>query len=180
MIIGIIIAVVVVLWLMGTYNNFIQIRNKCDYAWSQIDVMLKKRFDLIPNLVETVKGYAAHEKEVFENVAKARSMMQNATGVADQAQANNMLTGTLKTLFAVAENYPELKANENFMNLQEELSDIETKISYQRQFYNDAVYAFNTAIQQFPGNILAGIFHFTPKEFFKTDESERENVKVKF
>ena len=113
-------------------------------------------------------------------MTKARSMMQNATGVADQAQASNMLTGTLKTLFAVAENYPELKANENFMKLQEELSDIETKISYQRQFYNDAVYAFNTAIQQFPGNILAGIFHFVPKEFFKTDEAERENVKVEF
>ena len=172
--------VVVVLWAIGQYNGLIGVRNKCDHAWAQIDVMLKKRFDLIPNLVETVKGYASHEKEVFEGVARARSMMDNATGVAQQAEADNMLSSTLKSLFAVAEAYPELKANENFMSLQNELSDIETKISYERQFYNDAVYAFNTQIQQFPGTIFAMLFHFTPREFFKTEGAERENVQVKF
>lgn len=181
---GIAILIIVILflifWIIGTYNSLIRTRNKCDYAWSQIDVILKKRFDLIPNLVETVKAYAAHEKDVLENVTKARSMINSAGSVADQAEANNMLTGTLRTLFAVAENYPQLKANENFLKMQEDLNDIETKISYQRQFYNDAVYSYNTMIQQFPGNIFAGIFGFIAKELFKTPDAERENVKVKF
>ena len=178
----IIIAVVVVvaLWFMGQYNGLVALRNKCDHAWAQIDVQLKKRFDLVPNLVETVKGYASHEKEIFTKVAEARSMMTQAQGPADQAKADNALSGTLKTLFAVAENYPELKANENFLELQTELTDIEEKISYERQFYNDAVYAYNTQIQQFPGNIIAMIFHFVVKEFFKTEGAEREVVKVQF
>ena len=176
----IIVVVILIIWLVSQYNGLISVRNRCDHAWAQIDVMLTKRFDLIPNLVEAVKGYAAHEKELFAKIAEARSLMTNATGVKEQAQADNMLSGTLKTLFAVAEAYPELKADTSFLNLQKELSDIETKISYQRQFYNDAVYAFNTSIEQFPGNIVAGMFHFTQKEFFKAEETQRQNVKVQF
>ena len=174
------VVVVVIFWIIKTYNGLIQIRNRCDLTWSQIDVMLKKRFDLIPNLVATVKGYASHEKEVFEGVAIARSMMDNAKGVADAAEANNMLTGTLRTLFAVAEAYPELKANENFMDLQNELSDLESKIASRRQYYNDSVYSFNTAIQMFPGSLFAMIFHFTAREYFAAEEEEKKNVKVEF
>ena len=177
---AVVILAVIIFFVIGQYNNMIMQRNKCDYAWSQIDVILKKRYDLIPNLVETVKAYATHEKDIFEEVARARSMMTSSQGVESRAEAENMLSGTLKTLFAVAENYPELKANENFLKMQEDLEDIETKISYQRQFYNDAVYAYNTMIQQFPGSVFAGMFHFAVKEYFKTPEEERENVRVKF
>lgn len=175
-----VIVAIFILWIVASYNNLVSLRNRVDLTWSQIDVILKKRYDLIPNLMETVKGYAAHEKEVLLGVTEARNMASKATTVAEQAQADNMLSGTLKSLFAVAENYPDLKANENFLDFQNELSDIETKISYQRQFYNDAVFAFNTYIQQFPGVIFASIFHFTIREYFKVEETEKQNVKVKF
>lgn len=177
------IIVIVILAIIGfsIYNKLIQCRNKMEFTWAQIDVMLKKRFDLIPNLVETVKGYATHEREVLENVTKARNMSAASTGVAEQATADNMISGALKSLFAVAENYPNLKANENFIMLQNELSDIETKIAYQRQFFNDAVFAYNTLIQVFPSNIIAKLFNFKENEYFKTElAEEREPVPVKF
>jgi len=170
-----------VLFFIFAYNNLISLRNRIDNAWSQIDVQLKRRYDLVPNLVETVKGYAKHEKELFTEVTKARAAAANAAGVAEKAKAENMLSSTLKSLFAVAENYPQLRANENFKMLQEELAGIENKIAYARQFYNDSVLAYNTAIQTIPTNIVAGLFGFAPREFFKTEgEAERENVKVKF
>jgi LemA protein len=178
----VIIAVIVIfiLWLIGMYNGLVRFRNQIDNAWSQIDVQLKRRFDLIPNLVETVKGYAKHEREVFENVTKARNMLGSAQTLADKAKADNMISSTLKSLFAVAEAYPQLKANENFMQLQEELSGTESKIAYARQFYNDSVLSFNNKIQMFPSNIIAGMFNFVKREFFKTEGAEREAVKVKF
>ncbi len=171
----------VILWAIFAYNSLIGMKNKVENSWSQIDVQLKRRFDLIPNLVETVKGYAKHEREVFENVTKARTALGNAKSPGEKAKADNMLAGTLKTLFAVAENYPQLKANENFLALQEELSGTENKIAYARQFYNDMVMQFNTSIQMFPGMIIANMFGFKAFEFFKTeDEAAREPVKVKF
>ncbi|MEM2137953.1 MAG: LemA family protein [Candidatus Anstonellaceae archaeon] len=172
--------VLVVLFFVLTYNSLISQRNRIDSAWSQIDVQLKRRFDLVPNLVETVKGYAKHEKETFENVTKARAAVAAAGSMAEKARAENMLSSTLKSLFAVAEDYPKLMANENFKMLQEELSGIENKIAYARQFYNDTVLSYNTAIQTIPTSIIAGMFGFTAREFFKADETERENVKVKF
>ncbi|MEK6953467.1 MAG: LemA family protein [Candidatus Micrarchaeota archaeon] len=171
---------VLLAWFVLTYNSFITMRNRIENAWSQIDVQLKKRYDLIPNLVETVKGYARYEKSVFENVTKARAMTANAGNIADKAKADNMLTGALKSLFAVAENYPNLKANENFMQLQEELSGIESKIAYARQFYNDSVLEFNTGIQTVPSNIVAGLGSFTKRDYFKVEEGERAPVKVSF
>lgn len=162
------------------YNHLVTLRNRIDNAWSQIDVQLKRRYDLIPNLVETVKGYAAHEKELFENVTKARSSAMNAQSVGDQAQAENMLSQTLKSLFAVAENYPDLKANQNFMMLQEELSGTESKIAYARQFYNDSVMTYNTSIQRFPTNLMAGMMGFREREYFEIEEAAREAVKVDF
>jgi LemA protein len=180
---GIIIALILgffVLMLIVLYNSLITLRNRIDNAWSQIDVQLKRRYDLIPNLIETVKGYAAHEKQLFENVTNARSAAIAAGGVGEQSKAENMLTGTLRSLFAVAENYPELKANQNFMMLQEELSGTEGKIAYARQFYNDTVMAYNTQIQRFPSNIVASIFGFTGREYFEIEESSREPVKVQF
>ena len=182
MLIGlVVVAVLIVLYAILSFNSLVGLRNRVDNAWSQIDVQLKRRVDLIPNLVETVKGYAKHEKEVFENVTKARAAMMGAGGVGDKAKADNMLSGALKSLFAVAENYPQLKANENFMMLQEELSGTESKIAYARQFYNDMVMQFNTSIQTFPGMLFASTFGFKIKEFFKTEtEAEREPVKVKF
>ncbi len=170
----------VILWAILTFNSLIGMKNKVNNSWSQIDVQLKRRFDLIPNLVETVKGYAKHEKELFENVTKARTALGNANTPGEKAKADNMLSGTLKTLFAVAENYPQLKANENFMMLQEELSGTESKIAYSRQFYNDMVMQYNTAIQMFPGMLFANIFGFKAFDFFKTDDAQREPVKVKF
>jgi len=175
-----IVAIIVVLYLIGAFNYFITLRNRIDNAWSQIDVQLKRRFDLIPNLVETVKGYAKHEKETFKMVTEARNIMQSATTMKEKAKANNMISDALKSLFAVAEAYPNLKANENFMQLQEELSGTENKVSYARQFYNDSVLKLNTAVQKFPGNIIAGMFGIKEREFFKTDEVERKNVKVSF
>jgi LemA protein len=169
----IVLIVVVVVGLLFTtlYNSLVRGRNKVDQAWAQIDVQLKRRSDLIPNLIETVKGYAAHESDVFENVTRARSASINAQGVEQQAQAENMLTGALKSLFAVAEAYPELKANQNFLELQEELTGTEGRIAYARQFYNDAVQSYNTSIQTLPRNILAGMFNFTIREYFKIDEA---------
>ena len=168
------------LFFIVVYNSLVTQRARIDNSWSQIDVQLKRRFDLIPNLVETVKGYAKHEKELFTDVTKARAATASAGTLAEKAKADNMLSGTLKSLFAVAENYPQLKANENFKMLQEELSGIEGKIAYARQFYNDTVLSYNTAIQTVPTNIVAGMFHFTPRDFFKAEGAERENIKVKF
>lgn len=165
---------------ISMYNRLVVLRNRIENAWSQIDVQLKRRTDLIPNLVETVKGYASHEKEVFQKVTEARSALMNAQGVRDQAEANNMLTGALKSLFAVAENYPELKANQNFMMLQEELSGTESKIAYARQFYNDTVLKYDNMREKFPSNIVASMFGFSEREYFTVEEGEREPVKVEF
>ena len=181
----IILAVIVILFLIfiGIYNGLVGLRNQVKNAWAQIDVQLKRRYDLIPNLVETVKGYAAHEKSVFEDVAAARSAAQqvSSAGPAARAQAENGLTQALGRLFAVAEAYPVLKANENFLALQEELSSTENKIAFSRQFYNDSVLNFNNKIQMFPSNIIAGMFGFTMSEFFEVKaEAERNAPKVSF
>ena len=162
------------------YNSFVTLRNKVENGWAQIDVQLKKRFDLIPNLVETVKGYAKHEKGIFEEVARMRSAVSNAKTREEYVEANNQLSNTLKTLFAVAENYPNLKANENFMQLQGELSNIEGKIAYSRQFYNDTVFMYNTEVQKFPAVVFAKILGFKEQVYFKASGEEKENVKVKF
>jgi LemA protein len=175
-----IVIVIVVLYLVGAFNGLVVLRNRIENAWSQIDVQLKRRTDLIPNLVETVKGYASHEKEVFQRVTEARSAVMSAQGVKGQAEANNMLTGALKSLFAVAEAYPELKANQNFMMLQEELSGTESKIAYARQFYNDTVLKYDNMREKFPTNIVASMFNFAAREYFEVGEAEREPVKVKF
>jgi LemA protein len=180
MLIFLVIVVVIALWVVAIYNSLVVLRNRIENAWSQIDVQLKRRTDLIPNLVETVKGYASHEKEVFTKVTEARAALVHAEGVKDQAQANNMLTGALKTLFAVAENYPELKANQNFMMLQEELAGTESKIAYARQFYNDTVLKYDNKREKFPSNIIANMFGFKDREYFEVAEAEREPVKVDF
>ena len=174
-------AFLVILWWVGVYNMLIRLRNRVREAWAQIDVQLKRRYDLIPNLVNTVKGYAKHEKELFENVTKARANAIAAGSVGQQAQAENMLTGALRSIFAVAENYPDLKANQNFLSLQEELSSTENKISFARQHYNDCVMGYNTRIETVPSNVLAGVFAFRPREFFELeDEAQREVPKVDF
>jgi len=173
----VVILVVAIIWL---YNSLVNLRNRVKNAWSQIDVQLKRRTDLIPNLVETVKGYATHEKSVFENVTKARSSLMNASGVKESAEANNQLTGALKSLFAVAENYPDLKASQNFRELQALLSETEDKIAYSRQFYNDTVLRYNNKVQMFPSNILASLFKFTEADFFEIAEGERAVPEVKF
>lgn len=162
------------------YNNLIKQRNRVENAWAQIEVQLKRRNDLIQNLVETIKGYAQHEKTLFENVTKARASMATAKGVNETAEASNMLSSTLKSLFAVVENYPELKANENFIQLQEELAETEDKIAYTRQFYNDTAMKYNISIQTIPNNIVAGITGFDKKELFETPPEEREVPKVQF
>lgn len=169
-----------IIFVIAIYNRLIVLRNRIDNSWAQIDVQLKRRYDLIPNLVETVKGYAKHEKTVFEEVTKARTQAINAGTVQEQSNAENMLTGALKSLFAVAENYPDLKANENFLMLQEELSGTESKIAYARQFYNDTVMKFNTTIQTFPNNLLAGMLGFNQRDYFEIEEASREAVKVDF
>lgn len=178
----IVIAIVVVLGiaLIVMYNSLVKLRNRIDNAWSQIDVQLKRRYDLIPNLVETVKGYASHERETLESVTQARNMAIQAEGPQQQAQAENMLSGALKSLFAVSEAYPDLKANQNFLNLQEELTGTEGRIAYARQFYNDQVYKYNTKIQTFPSMMIAGPFGFTAREFFEADDESRGPVKVSF
>jgi LemA protein len=172
--------VLLVIIAIGIYNSLVVKRNRVRNGWSQIDVQLKRRIDLIPNLVETVKGYAAHEKAIFERIAEARSLAINAKGPAESAKANNVLSDTLKTLFAVVESYPNLKANENFLKLQEELSGTENKIAFSRQFYNDVVMDYNNSTQLFPSNLLAGMFNFKPAEFYNVPETEREAPKVKF
>jgi LemA protein len=167
--------------LIGMYNSLVQLRVRADSAWSDIDVQLKRRHDLIPNLVETVKGYAAHEKGTFEDVAKFRSQAMQATTPADKAQAENQLSGALKSLFAVAENYPELKASEQFTGLQTSLNSIEDNIQNARRYYNAVIRDYNTRVQSFPANIIAGMFGFQAKQFFEVDSPEdRQNVQVKF
>jgi LemA protein len=174
------IAVLAALYLVGIYNSLASLKVKVKEAWSGIDVQLKRRIDLIPNLVETVKAYAQHEKEVFEAVTQARAALMSASSHKDALQADNQLTGALKSLFAVAEAYPELKAQEGFIKLQSELSDTESKIAYSRQFYNSIVKDMNSKIVTFPGNIFAGMFGFKQEEFFEAKEEEREPVKVSF
>jgi LemA protein len=185
LIVGIVVlAVIIILWLVGTYNGLVGVRNTVKNAWAQIDVQLKRRYDLIPNLVETVKGYAKHESSTFEKVTQARSACMQAStsgNVAEQAKAEGFLTQALKSLFAVAEAYPELKANQNFLALQEELTATENKISFARQFYNDSVMQYNNKIQMFPSNIIAGMFNFKESEFFNVESpEERKAVKVQF
>ncbi len=177
-----IIAVVVglALWIVGIYNGLITLKNRVDEAWSDIDVQLKRRYDLIPNLVETVKGYATHERELFEKVTQARTQAMGAGTVAEKGQAENMLSGTLKSLFAVSENYPELKANQNFLELQRELTDTEDKIQASRRFYNGNVRDFNIKIEVFPETIIAKQLGFTKREFFEIEQKEKEPVQVKF
>jgi len=174
------ILVVIVFVLIGIYNSLVQLRVRCDSAWSDIDVQLKRRHDLIPNLVETVKGYAGHEKGTFENIAKFRSQAMQATSPADKAAAENQLTGALKSLFAVAENYPQLKASEEFTQLQGSLNQIEDTIQNSRRYYNAVVRDLNTKIQTFPNNLIAGTFGFQQRQFFETAAADREPVAVKF
>ena len=178
-IVGIVVAVLV-LFVIFLYNSLIRLRNEVRNAFAQIDVQLKRRNDLIPNLVEAVKGYMKHERTVLENITQARSAVMKATTMTEKAKASNMLSNTLKSLFAVAENYPTLKANENFMQLQEELAGTENKIAYARQFYNDIVLEFNNKIQMFPSNIFANMLNFIKEMPFEATETERKNVKVQF
>ncbi|HVV15007.1 MAG TPA: LemA family protein [Candidatus Paceibacterota bacterium] len=176
-------AAVLVFWVIVSYNHFVTLVQRVKEAWADIDVQLKRRYDLIPNLVETVKGYATHEREAFENVTKARAAAMGAQGPEEKGQAENMLSGALKSLFAVAEAYPDLKANQNFLGLQTELSDTENKIQAARRFYNGNVRDLNTGLQSFPGNVIAGVFHFEQKEYFELSADEaaaREPVKVQF
>lgn len=176
------IAVLLVLFVIVTYNRLVRFRNRIEAAWAQIDVQLRRRHDLIPNLVETVKGYAAHERETLEAVTRARQQAVQAQGegVESQAQAENFLTQTLRQLFAVAEAYPDLKANENFLALQEELTGTESRIAFARQFYNEQVLAYDNALETFPSNVIAGAFSFEPKEYFEAEENSREPVRVDF
>ncbi|MEN9979371.1 MAG: LemA family protein [candidate division WOR-3 bacterium] len=175
-----IIAGLLILLAIGSYNLLVSSRNRVKNGWHQIDVQLKRRIDLIPNLVETVKAYAAHEREVFEKIAEARTQAINARGPGEAARADSQLTSTLKTLFALVENYPDLKANQNFMRLQEELTHTENKIAFARQFYNDVVLDYNNRVQMFPTNIIAALFRFQPAEFYEIPETEREVPKVNF
>ncbi len=178
----IVLAVVAVLivYLVVAYNRLVSLRNRIDAAWSQIEVQLRRRHDLIPNLVETVRGYATHERETLESVIEARGAAVAARGVEDQAQAENMLTQTLRQLLAVAEAYPELRANQNFLSLQEELTGTEGRIAFARQFFNETVLAYDNALESFPSNIIAGAFNFTPKPYFETEDAAREPVRVDF
>ena len=172
--------VLLVAWGVITYNKLVRQRNQVDASWAQIDVQLKRRYDLIPNLVETVKGYAAHERGTFEAVTQARANAINAQTPGEQAQAENVLSGALKSLFAVAEAYPDLKANQNFLNLQEELTSAEDRVAYARQYYNDSVLSYNTQIQKFPTVILAGMFNFEKREFFDAAPEDTETPQVQF
>lgn len=183
MVIAIIILIIVVLvvWLISSYNGFVKLRNKTEEAFSAMDVSLKKRYDLIPNYVETVKGYAKHESETLKNVVNARNMAMTASTPEERIEKDNLLTGSLRSLFAIAENYPELKANTNFLELQKQLSDIEEEIAGSRRYYNGVVNKFNTKTEMFPGNLIAGIFGFHRKPLYEVNDiQERENVKVSF
>ena len=171
---------VVAVYLVMTYNGLVALRNRIENSWAQIDVQLKRRYDLIPNLVETVKGYAAHEAQTLEAVIQARNMAINAQGAHDQANAENMLTGALKSLFAVSEAYPDLKANQGFLQLQEELTGTEGRIAYARQFFNDVVNKYNTKIQSFPAVLIARQMGFTEREYFEADDDSRGPVQVQF
>lgn len=176
------VVLVIAVYLIATYNSLVKLRQRVQNAWSQVDVQLKRRYDLIPNLVNTVKGYASHEKETLEKVTNARNMAISASRVADQANAENVLSGALKTLFAVAENYPDLKANTNFLSLQQELTDTESKIAFSRQFYNDTVQKFNTKIELFPTNLFAGMLGFAMVDYFtlQGEAAARQAVQVDF
>ncbi len=174
------IILVIIFAIIGMYNNLVSLKMRVKNAWAQIDTQLKRRFDLIPNLVETVKGYTAHEQETLEKVIAARNSYATASTIEDKANANNALNATLKNLFALSESYPDLKANQNFMALQTELTGTEDKIAYSRQFYNDTVQMYNTAIMKFPANIIAGMFGYKEEAFFAIDEVEKEPVKVQF
>jgi LemA protein len=178
-IIGIIIAIIIILIIL-LYNSLIRLKNQVKNSFAQIDVQLKRRNDLIPNLVEAVKGYMKHEKTLLQNITKERASMMQAKTIEGKAKSSNMLSNTLKSLFAVSENYPQLKANENFLQLQEEITGTENKISYARQHYNDMVMVFNTKIEKFPNNIIAGSLSFQKEQSFKATEAERKNVEVKF
>jgi len=179
-IILLVLLIIIAFVLIGMYNSLVQLRVRCDSAWSDIDVQLKRRHDLIPNLVETVKGYAAHEKGTFENIAKFRSQAMQASSPADKAVAENQLSGALKSLFAVAENYPELKASEEFTQLQSSLSQTEDALQNSRRYYNAVVRDLNTKIQSFPTNFIAGMFGFQQRQFFEVEAADREPVAVKF
>lgn len=174
------IVVLLAIYLVATYNNLVVLRTRIQEALSGIDVQLKRRADLIPNLVETVKGYAKHEKTVFENVTKARSSLMKAESLHDKAAANDMLTNALKSLFAVAEAYPDLKASQNFQDLQRQIEDTEDKVAYSRQFYNSNVMDYNAKVQMFPSNFIASMFGFKPYEFFEANDADRQKVEVKF
>ena len=179
--IAIIIIVLLIIWIISIYNGLVTSKQKVDNAWSQIDVQLQRRFDLIPNFVETVKGYMTHESETFEKIAASRTSWANSSSVGEKAKLDGELSGALKTIMAVSENYPELKANTNFSELSEELRNTENKISFSRQFYNDSVTMYNTKLELFPSNIVAGMFNFTPRELFAAESDEaRKNVKVSF
>lgn len=178
-ILGIILLLVIAVIIL--YNSLVNAKQQVDNAWSQIDVQLQRRFDLIPNLVETVKGYMEHENSLLTKVTELRNSWTNAGSVTEKAELDNQLSGTLKTIMAISENYPDLKASQNFSELQEELRNTENKISYSRQFYNDSVTSYNTKLELFPSNIIASMFHFTEKTLFKTDNEEvKNNVKINF
>ena len=180
LIITIVVLLLLILSIIGMYNNLVSLKMRVKNAWAQIDTQLKRRFDLIPNLVETVKGYAAHEQGTLEKVIAARNSYATASTIEDKAAANNELSKTLKSIFALSESYPDLKANTNFMALQTELTGTEDKIAYSRQFYNDTVQMYNTAIMKFPANIIAGMFGYKEEPFFQIDEAHKEPVKVQF
>ena len=176
----VVIIVLLLLWLVAMFNKLVRLRNRAENAWAQVDVQLRKRYDLIPNLVETVKGYAAHERGTFEAVTNARTAAQQAQGVAQQAEAENMLTAAIGRLFAVAEAYPQLRATENFQQLQAQLSDVEQNIAVSRQVYNDTVLSYDNALETVPTNVIAGIFHFNPREYFQTEDATRAAPQVSF
>ena len=179
--IALIVVVLLIIWIIGMYNSLVSSRQKVDNAWSQIDVQLQRRFDLIPNFVETVKGYMTHESETFEKIAALRTSWANSSTVGEKAKLDGELSGALKTIMAVSENYPELKANTNFSDLSEELRNTENKISFSRQFYNDSVTMYNTKLELFPSNIIANMFNFQRRELFAAESDEaRKNVKVDF
>jgi LemA protein len=179
-IIVVVLVVLIGLWVMLTYNGLVSLKNKVDNGWAQIDVQLRRRYDLIPNLVETVKGYAAHERDTLEAVISARNVAMSASGTQQQAAAENMITNALRSVFALSEAYPDLKANQNFLNLQEELTGTEGRIAYARQFFNDMVQRFNTKIQKFPANLIAQRLGFSQREYFEVEESARGPVNVSF
>ena len=176
----IVVLVLLIIYVISTYNGLVSLRNKKDDQWSQIDVQLKRRSDMIPNLVETVKGYAKHEEKTLTEVIEARNKMATASGINEELEASNQVTSALNKLFALSESYPDLKANSNFMSLQNDLKETEDKLSYARSFYNDTVLNYNNLREQFPSNIVAGIFKFEKIDFFKTDEKSKETPQVKF